>query len=205
MQWRLACGGVFSYFGFFLLTPVMFHYHGAETAGQMGLTWALIAAMQAAALAWVQTRVPRFGILIAKQDYVELDRIFRRLTVVSLVAIAAGGAAIVAIVYVLPRLPFELTERMAQGLLSPLPTLLLVLTVVIDQVLNCQVFYVRAHKREPFLALNVTSNLLIGLAVWLLGSRCGPTGAAWGYLGVTAFYLLPYTAYIWSRSRREWH
>jgi hypothetical protein len=91
MQWRIALVGLFSYFEFSLYTPVMFYYHGPILAGQMGMTWTLLMAVQAAALSWVQSRAPRFGMLAAVRDFRELDRIFLRLTAISWAAVA--GAA----------------------------------------------------------------------------------------------------------------
>ena len=67
MQWRLGISGVFSYFAFFLFTPVLFKYQGAVVAGQMGMTWVVLTAIQAAALSWVQTKAPQFGMLVAAQ------------------------------------------------------------------------------------------------------------------------------------------
>ncbi len=66
MQWRLGMSSVAGYFGFSLFTPVLFHAHGAKVAGQMGMTWALLTAMQMGSLAWLRTRAPKFGSLVAQ-------------------------------------------------------------------------------------------------------------------------------------------
>lgn len=203
MQWRLALSGVFGYFAYYLFAPVMFHFHGADIAGQMGLTRALIGAVQAAAMAWVQTRVPRFGSLIAIKDYIELDRIFRRLTLISLGVIVVGGGGIILLTCLLYSIDNEVIAKFSNRILPPLPTALFVLAVIVDQVPNCQTAYVRAHKKEPFLVLDITGNIFIGAAVVWLGARHGPTGAAIGCLAVLSLYSLPFTTMIWSRFRRE--
>jgi hypothetical protein len=41
-QWRIAVSWISGYFIFSLFTPVLFHYHGAVVAGQMGMTWSLV-------------------------------------------------------------------------------------------------------------------------------------------------------------------
>lgn len=201
MQWRLALAGIFSYFAYFLFVPVMFRYHGEATAARMGLTWVLITAVQAAALAWVQTRVPLFGILIARQEYTELDRVFRRVTMISLAVIVAGGAAIMWLIFLLN----VYLPRYADRLLPPLPTAIFVAAIILYQLPHSQVFYVRAHKREPFLAVNILSSVAIGLSVWILGGIWGPTGAATGYLAVVGLLILPTHTLIWQHCRHRWH
>ncbi|NLF67495.1 MAG: hypothetical protein GX575_00425 [Candidatus Anammoximicrobium sp.] len=198
MQWRLAVGGVLSYFAFSLFTPVMFDYHGPAVAGQMGMTWQLVTVIQAVALAWVQARTPLFGRLIAKQDYRELDRVFFRLTWISLSVAAAGAAALGLLVWGLYECDFGLAHR----LLEPLPTALFLLAIVCYHVPNCQAFYLRAHKREPLFLLGVVASLLIGAGVWWFGSRHGPTGAAWAYLIIVACVVTPWQTLIWWQCQR---
>jgi hypothetical protein len=52
--------------------------------------------------------------------------------------------------------------------------------------------------------MSITTSLLIGLLVWLLGSRFGPVGAAMGYLG-TVLLIVIWETVIWVRRRAEWH
>ncbi len=200
MQWRLAIGGVFGYFSSSLLTPVVFHYHGPEAAGRMGMTWQMAGMVQVMALAWVQTRVPLFGRLVAKRDFRELDRIFFRLSAISLAAVVGGSLLVWSAVIAL----HATGMRFAQRLLSPLPTALFLAVVVVYHLPYCQAFYVRAFKREPFLVLSVVTNLLIGLAIWRFGSLYGPLGAASGFLAVVLVVVLPWQTWIWWRCRRDW-
>lgn len=201
MQWRIAISGTFSYFEFFLFTPVLFHYHGAVVAGQMGMTWTLITALQAAAMAWVQARVPRFGMLIAQGEYRELDRIYFRLTAVSLAALIVGSFAAWSLVYGLYAAGWWLAERM----LPPLPTAIFLLATVLYQTPRCQDFYLRAHKREPLWFVNALSSVLIGVLVWRFGARYAATGAATGYLLAIVVFILPAKTYLWAQCRRQWH
>ena len=94
---------------------------------------------------------------------------------------------------------------LAQRLLPPLPTGLFLLAAVLMQVGQCLVAYLRAHKREVVVVVGVVSSLAIGLLVWSLGSRYGPTGAAAGYLAVVAVFIIPYETALWFRYRAEWH
>lgn len=221
MQWRLALGGIFSYFSFSLFVPAMWQFRGEVAAGQMGMTWQLLTAVQAGALAWVQTRVPRFGVLVSQRDFRELDRIYFRLTGISLGVLFVGGSALCSLIFALHRLPVErvwplgdslmssgmlaavigLKFRFAACFLAPLPTALFTLAIIVYQIPHCQVFYVRAHKIEPFLWVNLVSSIAIGAAVWFLGKTWGPTGSAAGYLGCVVLIIIPIHTLIWRQCR----
>ena len=201
MQWRLALGGSMGYFMVSIYTPVMFHYHGPVVAGQMGMTWQLVAALGSLAMAWVATKVPRFGILVAKKNYTELDRFFFRTSGISMGVISLGAVLLWLLVYGLNY--FE--HPLAQRLLSPLPFGLFIVGAVLGQIAQCQSAYLRAHKKEPFLLYSFVYGLLNGIVVWFLGSRFGAIGASVGYLSVMTLVSVPLGSYIWITCRRKWH
>jgi hypothetical protein len=200
MQWRLAVSGLFGYFAFSLFNPVMFRYHGAAVAGQMGMTLALTSALQALAGAWVQTKVPRFGMLIAKKDYGTLDRFFWKTAAISVAVMLTGVVAVWLGVAALRMAGHPLAQRV----LPPLPLGLFLVATAVLHVSTCETFYLRAHRQEPILALSVVMGTSIGLAVAGLGSRYGPTGAALGYLAVVVLCTL-WETQIWLRCRANWH
>ena len=201
MQWRLALGGSMGYFMVSIYTPVMFHYHGPVVAGQMGMTWQLVAALGSLAMAWVATKVPRFGILVAQKNYSELDRFFFRTSGISMGVISLGAVLLWLLVYGLNY--FE--HPLAQRLLSPLPFGLFIVGTVLGQIAQCQSAYLRAHKKEPFLLYSFVYGLLNGIVVWFLGSRFGAIGASVGYLSVMTLVSVPLGSYIWITCRRKWH
>ena len=173
LQWRLAVQGFFNYFAYWIFTPVMFRISPA-VGGQMGMSWTVLTAVQAAALAWVQTRRASFGVLVANGEYVELDRQFRRLTWLSLAFVATAGGLFWGTIYLLHLVHHPLADRVL-----PLDSLgLFTLAIILYHVPNCQSFYVRAHKREMFLFAGVASSIAIGglvliLTPWYGGARSG--------------------------------
>jgi hypothetical protein len=201
MQWRLAVSGIVGFFAFSLFNPVMFHYHGAVVAGQMGMTLALVGALGSLAMAWVQAKVPFLGTLISNKEYDVLDRRFLRISTISLAVISCGAAGVWALVYLLN----SLQHPFAQRLLAPLPTGLLLLATVLLQISQCQSAYLRAHKREPIMVMSAVSCLAMGLLVWVLGRKFGPMGAAVAYLATVAILILPWQTAIWVRCRAVWH
>jgi hypothetical protein len=192
MQWRLAVSGILGYFAF-AFVPVMFNYHGAPAAGRMGMTWQLATVLQAVALAWVQTRVPLFGQLVAKRDFRELDRVFFRLTQVSFAVVVGGALAVGFAVWGLHWKGISLASRF----LDPMPTALLLLGITLYHIPHCQAFYIRAHKRDPLFPLSMTVSALLGVSIWWIGSRYGPLGAAASYLLIVAIVVVPWQTAIW--------
>jgi len=200
-QWRISVSWLAGYFIFSLFNPVMFHYHGAVVAGQMGMTWALVNAVSRLASSWLQTRAPKFGMLIARRDYGSLDKLFRRLTFVA-TGIATLGSGVL---WLLVLWLHASGLAMAHRILPILPVTLLLLAGILNTWVNALAVYLRAHKREPLMWLSLASGVLTGLAVWLLGARIGPVGAAAGYLGVSALWGLPSVLVVFARCRAQWH
>ena len=205
LQWKLAIQGVFQYFAFFLFTPIMLQFHGAAVAGRMGMTWSILTALQAGAFAWVQTRTPLFGVLIAKRDYRELDRVFFRVSWISGALLAVAGLSFCVFVVALNHVPAPLAAKLAARLLPPLPTVVFTAAVVLYHIPQCQAPYLFAHKRNPLLAISIVANTLIGVAVCVLGSKYGPLGAGLGLLTIVAVLIVPTATTIWNACRRKWH
>jgi hypothetical protein len=197
IQWRLAVGAVFGYFAYFFFVPVMVWHHGLVVAGQMGMTWTVVTAVQAAALAWVQTRAPLFGVLVSQHERAELDRVFFRVSALGVGAYFAAAGPFWVLVWLLN----IWYQPVANRLLGPAATAAFLAAALVQIVTSSLAFYVRAHKREPFLWVGVVSNVAIGIAVWLLGGRFGPLGAGLGLLGCHLFLTLPTHVVLWRQCR----
>lgn len=201
LQWRIAIQSISLWFAMHLFTLVTFHYHGEAEGGRMGMTWSIATAIQTAAMAWVQTRVPVFGTLIAKRDIPSLDQLFRRMVIFSLAFIGLTASAAIMAVLCLNYAHSHYAER----ILRPLPTALLFVGIGVNHVMFCQAAYVRAHRMDPFLLLTTAVNLLTGLGVWVLGRSFGAIGAISAWLAILTLLYLPLHTVIWVRMRREQH
>lgn len=215
LQWRIAVQGVTGYFSFAFVTPVLFHYHGATVGGQMGLTWTVLAAVQGIGQAWVQPCAPRFGTLISQRRFNDLDKLFRKITITSTGVVTVGCVALLMLVLALKqfqpalasidRLPARALVRLSERLLDPIPVALFGLCVIIGHVISCNGIYIRAHKRDPLLAISTVANVLIGILVVLAGREFGATGAAAAFLAVELLIDLPGYCGMRSVCRRKWH
>jgi len=200
MQWRIAVSYLSGYFTGYIYTPILFYFHGPVVAGQFGMTWSLITAVGFVGNLWSATRVPQFGMLIARRQYAELDRLLFRIWRISVVALMGGAAAVWLLLFGLT----VIGPRFASRLLPPLPAALLLLGIVVSNSTTSASNYIRAHKREPFMWISLTAGAMTGGLVWLLASQFGAIGAAAAYAGV-AVILFPWGVWIWYRCRWEWH
>jgi hypothetical protein len=200
MQWRVSLSWLSGYFTFSLFTPVLFHYQGAVVAGQMGMTWAFIAALTAVASSWIAPKAPVFGVLIAQHKYGELDGMFWRLTAVVIFVTSLGALGIWALVFALGALHHPLALR----LLSPTASAYFLLATVILASALPMSTYLRAHKKEPLLVLSLINGLLTGIVVVFMGRFYSAEGMAMGYLAVMAL-TTPFNVLIWQRCRTAWH
>ena len=201
LQWRLGLQSAFGFLSTSLYVPVMFFYQSKAVAGRMGMTWMMLFAVQSAALAWVYARIPQFGILVARKEYRALDRLFGRLSVISVAAVTLGGAALVGVVVLLDQWQVPLGER----ILPPLETAVFAAAFAVLQWSHCLAAYLRAHKRDPLWVANLLFYTASGVAAWYFGSRFGPLAAGLGYLGTVLLLNTPLQTGIWLVCRREWH
>jgi glycosyltransferase involved in cell wall biosynthesis/O-antigen/teichoic acid export membrane protein len=200
-QWRIALSWLSGYFIYSLFTPMLFKLRGPVAAGQMGMTWALVGVLSTVSATWIYAKAPRFGVLVARKDYAALDRLVWRSGTAAFGVACAGAVLLEGIIYYLNAHHLRLAAR----LLPPLPAGLFLLATVLMQICTPQSVYLRAHKREPFLALSVVSGLLTGLSTVWLGRHDGATGMGAGYLAVVVAVVLPFCTIIFRRCRAAWH
>ena len=200
-QWRIGVSWISGYFIFCIFTPVMFYYHGPKVAGQMGMTWTLVAAIETFACAWISTQTPRFGILIAQKRYPELDRLFRRLFWITLGIAGACSMAVFTMVCWIKSSGIGFAGR----ILPLLPVALLLGQRICNVIVIDMAYYLRAHKREVLLIPSLTTAVLVGLSTWLMGARYGAVGAAAGFFVVTVVWGLPSCFFVFRRFRGLWH
>ncbi|HIF00838.1 MAG TPA: hypothetical protein EYQ63_28495 [Fuerstia sp.] len=205
LQWRIAIQGTLHWFATHLAGLVIFKCHGEAMGGRFGLMWTVLTALQSASMAWVETRRPLFGQLIAERKYEELDRLFFRLSRISLILIAVGGATFTAGVYVVNEFPNTIFTHIASRVPDVWSTAIFAMAFFAFQPALCTNIYVRAHKRDPFLIPAIVSSLTIAVLVFWLGRAYGIEGSGYGYLLGVGVVQTPLWVLVWYRCRKSWH
>ena len=200
-QGKIAISWISGYFIFQLFNPVLFATEGPKVAGQMGMTLAVFNGISALTMSWINTKVPLFSGLIAKKDFISLDKIFnttvKQLTLINVIVISL----FIAFIYVLRFYQIPLAERFLQ----PLPLILLGLTVIFNQFVFSWATYLRCHKQEPFLVLSVVIGLLCLCSTIGLGHYFGLMGIVLGYSFLMFTISFFWAYHIFKTKQKEWH
>ncbi len=204
LQWRIAIQGALLWLATHLAGLVLF-WRSESEAARFGMMWTILTAIQAASLAWVETRRPLFGTLIAGRKFAELDENFFRLSRISVLLMAAGGTAFSLGVWVVGHWSNWFFDRIAARLPDVSVAAIASLALVVMHFAQCANLYVRAHKRDPFMAAAIVSNVTIASLVYWLGTRHGMIGVAVGYLAGVSLVAVPLITAIWWVTRRKWH
>jgi hypothetical protein len=200
-QWRIAVSWISSYFIFHLFIPVLFSSRGPAAAGRMGMSLTLASAVYVASNALLTTKIPRFGELIARRDFAELDARFFPALWRSLGVMAFGALLLLGGTLFLRASGHRWSER----LLDPLPFALLLATMLANTIFFAETVYLRAHKQEPLLGIFIASGLAVAASTLLLGRAYGATGMMLGYFVTTLVVSLGGGTWVFLRKRREWH
>lgn len=200
-QWRIAVSWASSYFILQLMNPILFAYRGPVEAGRMGMSMSIATSIGAVAIAWMTTKASPFGTLIARSEFAQLDKIFFR-TLWQSTAILSGaiGAVLVAIPLVIQHWP-RLGDR-----ILPLPLFaLLLLTMLCTHVVVSLAYYLRAHKKEPFLFFWVAIAVISVLLMTVLAKQWGAAGVTISYFICGGLLRLAAATLIFFKKRKEWH
>lgn len=200
-QSRLMLKGFFNYLNSDLIVPVLFRYQNAVVAGQFGMTWSILMALRGVASAWVRTRAPKMGTLVAQRDYVELDRIFKRVSGIAIAAMITLSACVVLGLLVLPWLGTGYEVRF----LGPVATAVLCVGLTASILIEFQWLYLHAHGQSPYVFVTIACCLTSGVLIWILGSVYGVPGVCLAYVVMHALVYLPLSTYAWINLRRRWH
>jgi hypothetical protein len=202
-QWKVALTGLAFYltaqtFSLFLFDDTA---AGKAEAGRMGASLLIMGLLVNSAATWFNARVPLFGQLVGRQEWAELDHVFRRVLVQSVLVSAVGAVIVWAVFAVLHAADYPLGYRV----LPPLPLALLLANAVVQTTVLALNAYLRAHKREPFLWVFVALGVSMLVAVLTVGRAYGAVGMAASLLVLDILICLGVGGRIFVRCRRAWH
>lgn len=157
LQWKIALSWVSSYFLGYLFVPLLFHFSGEVIAGQMGLSLKITGYVYLFSMAWINTKIPKFGSLISSKKFSKLKRLFYQSIKSSLTASFLSSIALILLLLLLQFLEFEFSERLLTIDLLILLCFANILNVIFSSISG----YLRSFKKEPMLYIT----LLLGITV----------------------------------------
>jgi O-antigen/teichoic acid export membrane protein len=176
-QWRIALSWSSGFLIFNMFNPLLFANHGPVVAGQMGMSLQIISALNNAAMAWITTKIPTYGNLIATKQIAKLNTLFFRGLSQSFVFLIFSVASVLSIIFYLYILESSYTARVL-----PL-TLLVILGIVCitNHIVFAEAAYLRAFKEEPFMIISLLNGLVTAFLAVFLIPPFGAAGAVFSY------------------------
>lgn len=204
-QWRIGLSWISGYFVSQIFNPILFATDGPSAAGQMGLTLSALNAILSISMAWITTRIPTFSSLIAQKKFNELDSIFNKALIQSTVLNILMVIAFVSLLSFCQNtgLVFH-SILISSRFLNFWPLIFISATIGINHVVGSWAFYLRCHKKEPYLIFSLVTGLSCLLSTLFFSSRLGVLGLSIGYL-IVVIIMFPWAYIIFKQKKREWH
>ena len=199
-QWRIGISWISGYLAFQLFNPMLLVARGPVVAGQMGMALQIFSALNSGAMAWITTKVPTYGRLIARGQRKELDALFFRGLTHSFVLLGIGIFFLGSAIWFLTTVGVDFTKR----LLSPPLMALLAIACLSNHIVFAQASYLRAHKEEPFMMLSVSNGIGTLILALLFIPPYGALGAVGTYVTTALSIGLIGGTLIFFQKRKDW-
>ena len=200
MQWRMAISSSATFFIFQLFTPVLFYYHGAIVAGQMGMTISAANILLAVGLTLISAKNPQLAKYVALAAWESLDRLFYKIVWQTTLFVTCATAAGSFLVWF-----FQKYYEIGNRFISAKYAILLFAAVSIQVIASLFAIYIRSHKIDPLVWITVAISVVTGISTWYLGMLFSIPGMTCGYFIIATFFILPSFWLVWKRTKRKLH
>lgn len=191
-QWKIAISWVGGYFVFKFFTPVIFAVEGAAEAGKMGLTLAILNVILSLSIAWNSTKIPIYGVLIAKKKYTKLNKLFK-LTFTQSTCVNLGLNILLFTVIILIYNRTLFSVNLKDKIIDLYSLSFMMIAFFMNHVLGSIAIYLRCYKKEPLLINSISYGLLSSLSTIFIGHFYGIQGITFSYciisIGVTVWAI----------------
>lgn len=205
LQWKIALSWISGYFIFQLFNPILFAREGAVMAGKMGLTLSVLNSISSISLVWVSTKTQIFSNYIAKNNFKELDILFKTsILQATFVMICLLSIFLISLQYISISDTYIFGKSLNKRFLPNGAILIMSLSLLLNLWISAIAIYLRSHKKEPFLILSIFSAILCSLSIIFFGKTYGLYGMTITYLIVTIVITI-FAYNIFKRKKSIWH
>ena len=184
LLWKYAISWISGYFIFQMFTPLAFYEYGPVAAGKVGLSIAIWMAIFGIANTWMVIITPKINILMAERKYQDLNAVFNRNLVFSMLTYVAGTLVFFAAAWLFHQELGFLFKRIA----SEISLLILALIWFMQIPINAYALYMRAQKTEPLMYMSFFGGIYVMLATLFVSRHFAYdyyfsgflSGQAWG-------------------------
>lgn len=199
-QWRTAGTWTALWAAPQSLTMLVLSRADGADAGRVGFGLALALVPATLCVAWLQSRYPRYAVLVARGDLRGLDALARRATREALLAGLGGAGAATMLAAVLSAVaPPTIASRVA----SPMIVGALACAALGWVCVQAMTGYLRAFRREPLLEVIAAAVAIVIAVTAVAAGRASADATALVHAGATIGLAVPMIALGFLRARRE--
>ncbi|WP_316796883.1 hypothetical protein [Pedobacter agri] len=195
LQGKYAISWISAFFILYLLVPAAYRFASKIEAGQVGMTVALISAATGVSNAWIITKVPLVNILVAQKKYAELDAIFVKSFIQSVIIQLILFVFLIAGMKLLNIYQPKYVERF----LDIKNTILLMLPQFTQLSVIFISVYLRAHKEEPLMWITLIQSILILISVIFIFRLLDLQAFLLSLNIIYLAFVLPFSYYIFRK------
>lgn len=196
IQWRVALGWVGNYLMSQLSTPVVFYYHGAASAGQIGLSLTIAHMVGVFSQSWFTQSVPEMTRIVVEKDWSKLSSLFNRNLFGYSITFFIVSAVVLLIVHFLQGTVYE------SRILNELDFSLLFVFVFFYQLNLGFALQLRSFNKEPLAWIAVLGGMTIFLGTLLFVKDYATTGVVAVMLCVQIFVISPLMLIFWIKKNK---
>ena len=193
MQWRIALSWFCGYFIFQVINPLSFKYYGASFTGRLGMAMTVLNMMVSLALAWITTKVPKFGRKISIDDksvYQDYVKTFNQSVFFFLFMVLSTTL----IIWGFNFFKIDLSQR----IISTKLYFVLCLSMLANHIVACQASFIRSHKIELYTPLSVVTAIILTLSIFVVCNNFASDYLIYIYALVSWAVYVPGSYYLFN-------
>lgn len=163
LQGKYAVSWFSGYLAFHLLVPFTYKYHGAEIAGQLGLTISLLNNIKTLSSAWLESKIPKFNIMVSRGLKHEVSSLFNKSAIQGYIFFIFGVTILLLLIYI-----SNYYQLYNDRVLSLYLVFLLVLSNSAGIIVLFMAKFLRAHKAEPYYLLSLFNGVLVAGSIYFI-------------------------------------
>ena len=161
-QWRIALSYASGWLILSAMMPVVFKSFGSIEAGKFGLAMTLCNFVNSIAISWTSTKSAIWGQMASTKNWKAMDKLFYRVTPQAVLMALVFSIMMIAVI---PHLGVLMPRFL--GRVPDWEILCMLCSVtVLNQIVFAEAFYLRAHRREPFLYTSVAGAIMMSIALF---------------------------------------
>jgi len=196
LEWRVALSFISTYLFTQILTLILFQSHGAELAGKMGLSLAIVNMIALLASSSLTANTPKLTQLATLKNWIDMDKTFIESVRFSIIVYISISAIVLSALY---NSDFRhISDRMLS-----FPTLtVLFFSILLSQFNNAIVIQLRSYQQEPLFWVSVMGSGMLMIVTYCVVPLYGAWGIVVSLLTIQSVVVLPISIFICFRNNK---